>query len=317
MTKSTQETFRALYEDPAVRARLAAAQSPAEMREVVSAILDEHGLDITPEKLREMLEPPEGELSDAELETVVGGKNSSEDQRLGGDTSLWAQFAYVFGARSGAVFNDELDGGAGNDTMFGGFGNDTLLGGSGNDSMEGGNGLGEDDIGDDSMEGGSGNDTMWGGSGDDEMHGGDDNDRMEGEVGEDTLYGDAGDDAMWGGSDDDEMHGGTGNDDISGDEGDDILFGDEGNDTLIGGAGNDTLTGGEGSDVFVFGNNSGTDTITDFNFGTDRIQFSDANSIDDISVVAGGGKTFITCGESTVILEGVEMSAKEVWAHRY
>ena len=298
MTKSTQETFRALYEDPAVRARLAAAQSPAEMREVVSAILDEHGLDITPEKLREMLEPPEGELSDAELETVVGGKNSSEDQELEGDTSLWAMFAYTFGARSGAVFNDELDGGDGNDTLWGGFGNDTLLGGSGNDSMEGGYGLGEEDIGDDSMEGGSGNDTMWGGSGDDEMHGGDDNDRMEGEVGEDTLYGDAGNDVMWGGSDDDEMHGGTGND------------------TLIGGAGHDTLTGGEGSDVFVFDNNSGTDTITDFNPDTDKIRFVEANSIDDISVAAAGGKTFITCGESTIILEGVEMSAKEVWARR-
>ena len=47
-----------------------------------------------------------------------------------------------------------------------------------------------------------------------------------------------------------------------------------GNDTLDGGVGNDRLTGGGGDDVFRFGPDAGSDTITDFGTGTDRLEFT-------------------------------------------
>ncbi|MFM6247651.1 MAG: M10 family metallopeptidase C-terminal domain-containing protein, partial [Dolichospermum sp.] len=61
----------------------------------------------------------------------------------------------------------------------------------------------------------------------------------------------------------------------TGNSGNNTLNGGLGNDTLNGGAGADILTGGVGSDIFVFqfGQSpvSGTDRITDFAIGTDRI----------------------------------------------
>ena len=62
---------------------------------------------------------------------------------------------------------------------------------------------------------------------------------------------------------------------LNGGAGNDILNGGAGNDTLNGGAGSDTLTGGAGNDVhvFQFGQSTATapDRITDFAFGTDKI----------------------------------------------
>lgn len=69
----------------------------------------------------------------------------------------------------------------------------------------------------------------------------------------------------------------------------DTLDGGAGDDTLSGGGGNDMLTGGSGNDVFRFDTalverdplsnyyttTSGTDTITDFTSGQDKIQLSD------------------------------------------
>jgi Ca2+-binding RTX toxin-like protein len=60
---------------------------------------------------------------------------------------------------------------------------------------------------------------------------------------------------------------------IVGGSGSDTLTGGSGSDVLIGGAGNDTLTGGGGADVFKFVTPSGgTDRITDFVSGTDKIE---------------------------------------------
>jgi VCBS repeat-containing protein len=67
-----------------------------------------------------------------------------------------------------------------------------------------------------------------------------------------------------------------GNDIISGGAGNDIIYGQEGADWIHGGAGNDTLNGGSGADQFRFKSaNNGTDTVTDFTIGTDRIGFLD------------------------------------------
>jgi VCBS repeat-containing protein len=59
---------------------------------------------------------------------------------------------------------------------------------------------------------------------------------------------------------------------MDGGKGDDQLFGGAGNDTLIGGTGNDTLSGGGGADTFVWqAGDSGTDTVADFQLGTDTL----------------------------------------------
>jgi len=69
---------------------------------------------------------------------------------------------------------------------------------------------------------------------------------------------------------------------------DDFLLGFDGNDLLLGGAGRDRVVGGEGNDtlvgdgtsvrgfddVFVFGGNSGTDVILDFDVERDMIEIA-------------------------------------------
>jgi Ca2+-binding RTX toxin-like protein len=62
---------------------------------------------------------------------------------------------------------------------------------------------------------------------------------------------------------------------ISGTSGANFLSGGNGNDTLTGGGSDDTLTGGTGRDDFVFGpaNSNGSDQITDFVHGIDRLVF--------------------------------------------
>lgn len=70
------------------------------------------------------------------------------------------------------------------------------------------------------------------------------------------------------------LTGGTGNDLLTEGEGDDRLDGGAGNDTLVGGTGQDQLTGGSGADLFVVLADGQTDTIRDFQPGTDRIDLS-------------------------------------------
>ena len=54
-----------------------------------------------------------------------------------------------------------------------------------------------------------------------------------------------------------------------------MIDGGGGNDMLTGGSGNDILTGGDGDDTFVFGANSGDDTVTDFSLADDVLLFED------------------------------------------
>ena len=56
------------------------------------------------------------------------------------------------------------------------------------------------------------------------------------------------------------------------------LVGGAGNDILQGGAGNDVLSGGAGADTFIFRPGDGTDKITDFASGTDRLLFQGVDS---------------------------------------
>jgi Ca2+-binding RTX toxin-like protein len=73
---------------------------------------------------------------------------------------------------------------------------------------------------------------------------------------------------------------------LNGADGVDTLIGGAGNDTIMGEAGLDSLTGGSGNDVFDFNaTTEGSDTITDFSFGTS------STSVDRIDI-AGLALTF-------------------------
>lgn len=197
--------------------------------------------------------------------------------------------------------DDYLSGGSGDDVLEGGTGNDLLLGGAGSDTLDGGTGLDiasyadidgrvrveleagtgteigtthvdtligiEDVIGSDYDDVLWGNDThnvLAGGAGEDALVGYDGNDTLYGDAGNDRLTGGLGIDSLHGGDGSDELNGQSGEDTLSGGDGDDILNGHAQSDRLIGGAGSDTLSGGAHADVFVFGDEFGVDTITDF-----------------------------------------------------
>jgi Ca2+-binding RTX toxin-like protein len=127
-----------------------------------------------------------------------------------------------------------------------------------------------------------GNDIIFGGNG---------SDRIGGKAGNDILSGDAGDDFIWG------------------DDGDDIIMGVTGNDTLVG----DNMSGGSGSDLFVFGNGDGTDTVLDFEVGTDRIGLVEGElTFADLTITQSGNNTSLgvtSTGETLAILSGIQASS--------
>jgi serralysin len=218
------------------------------------------------------------------IDYVYGG--AGRDTLYGGNGS-----DYMYGGSE----NDLIFGGDGIDYVYGGEGSDTLYGGDGRDFAYGND---SDDLiyggeGSDFLYGGAGGDTIYGGNGDDWIYGGEGGtslpdgddlifggfgiDRAYGGSGRDTLYGGHGNDRLYGGADGDLVYGDHGDDQLYGDAGSDTLFGGAGNDTLFGGTGADVLTGGAGADHFVYltspeiGRGNGSDIITDFTPGVDRI----------------------------------------------
>lgn len=109
----------------------------------------------------------------------------------------------------------------------------------------------------------------------------------------DYLDGRGGNDLLSGGGGNDILIGGAGNDNLSGDGGADVLHG---------GAGDDQLTGGDDNDIFFFVPGGGSDTITDFTIGQDRLEFDKAipdafnalNSIDDGFIDANDANVSLT-----------------------
>ncbi len=169
--------------------------------------------------------------------------------------------------------------------LFGTDGDDTIDAEGGSDTILG-------DAGDDTLTGGTGRDIIRGGSGTDTIYGGADGDILRGDSGDDTIYGDAG------------------NDMLVGDSGVDTIYGGADNDTIAGGSGNDNLTGGTGADTFVFIENSGDDTITDFVVGNDTINLSmiqQAIAYSDLTITQVGSDTTITHTAlgGTITLTGV------------
>jgi serralysin len=216
---------------------------------------------------------------------------------------------------SGSSGDDRLEGGSGDDMLSGGSGADLLYGGTGSDILNGNSGddILNGGGGGDTLNGGSGIDTAdysnWlkGISADlrsgvvkgdgvdslisiENLNATDFNDKVIGSNKDNVINGAGGNDKLYGYSGDDIVNGGTGDDYLNGASGSDILAGETGADTLRGGKGADWLYGGEGddllwggelgrndgaSDLFVFDKGAGSDTIMDFEVGTDQVGLSE------------------------------------------
>jgi Ca2+-binding RTX toxin-like protein len=220
----------------------------------------------------------------------------------------------------GDIGHDKLNGKNGTDTLFGDGGNDLLKGGKGGDTLYGGVGvdklLGEK--GDDFLFGGMGDDDVQGGEGKDTLNGGSGNDVLKGGIGADILMGDRGDDTLKGDQGNDILKGGKGNDTLKGGGGRDTLIGHAGQDTLNGGKGADTMTGGSGADTFVIKSDGKTDTITDFENGTDLIDIDVAYAALTITNGAAGevlishsGETLVVQDDGAGLLSAADFSAAD------
>ncbi|MEQ8898428.1 MAG: calcium-binding protein [Roseovarius sp.] len=231
-------------------------------------------------------------------DSLYGG--AGRDTLEGGDGNDWIKGggdADLLIGGEGADFlhtqngDDIARGGDGADTLLGNNGEDTLFGEAGADSLKGGYNW-------DSLSGGDGNDTLLGQNGNDTLDGGRHDDSLRGNNGNDVLFGGGGHDVLEGGYGHDRLDGGSGND---------TLIGLGGADTLIGGAGNDILSGGNARDVFVFDTdtNTGHDTITDFQNGTDLIRLDGAVDYDDLTIRRSGGDTVVSWDDGTITLEGI------------
>ena len=203
---------------------------------------------------------------------------------------------------TGDAGNDVLNGGEGDDTLAGGTGNDLLLGGSGNDVFQYAAGGGCDVIGDCAI-GDVVKISGYGAAQSVSQVGGDvlvklsladtitfsntdvatvqaalqfsaPGRTMVGSKSANTLNGTSGDDTIQGLAGNDKLSGLAGNDVLEGGSGSDTLNGGDGNDILRGGIGNDILTGGLGADRFQFEKLPGSDRITDFQLGSDKLDFS-------------------------------------------
>ena len=109
--------------------------------------------------------------------------------------------------------------------------------------------------------------------------GADDGQSFDGGNGSDLLTGTGGEDLILGGNGNDALFGFGGADNLLGGNGTDTLDGGAGIDRLSGGHGNDRLTGGAGADEFIFGRGGGSDVVTDFIVGLDRLVFHDGVTI--------------------------------------
>lgn len=97
--------------------------------------------------------------------------------------------------------------------------------------------------------------------------------------------------------------GGSDNDQLFGDDGDDVLVGGLGDDTLRG----DDFSGGEGRDVFVLTAGEGTDTIVDFEVGTDFIQLNGL-TLNQLTISGADEASILFGDEALAIVRGVDPS---------
>ena len=216
---------------------------------------------------------------------------------------------------AGLAGSQRINGLGGDDTLVGRAGADILDGGDGRDiayyfsdsadieiNLETGTGKGGTAEGDVLIN----IEDIWSGGGNDRLTGNNAENQFLTSSGNDTLDGGGGNDSLDGSVGDDTLTGGAGNDDLNG------SFDD---DTLDGGEGNDTLTGGNGNDLFRFEPFDGSDTITDFGTGDDRLVFEDGLFANLEAVIAAArntddGNLEITLSDTeTLTLEEVTLAA--------
>ena len=247
--------------------------------------------------------------------TVSPAASNATDPVIEGDANIM----------DGDANTDFFIGGEGNQRLNGFGGDDLLQGGAGADILDGGDGddaviYSRDSMGIDieiNLETGTGKggvaegdvlisiERITGGSGNDRLTGNNKDNQIDGSSGNDIIYGGAGNDRLFGSFGDDTLDGGDGNDSLDG------SFDD---DTLDGGEGNDTLTGSNGNDLFRFEPFDGSDTITDFGMGDDRLVFEDGLFANLAAVQAAatqnGDNLEIKLSETeTLTLEGVTLAA--------
>ncbi|MCC5643848.1 choice-of-anchor D domain-containing protein [Nostoc sp. CHAB 5824] len=138
-----------------------------------------------------------------------------------------------------------------------------------------------------------GADNIVGNLGNDQLSGGDGNDTLWANDGNDLLYGDSGNDKLSGDNANDTLFGGIG---------DDQLLGGAGNDWLYGGNGKDVLTGGYGTDTFVLALGEGTDSITDFEVGKDKLALSGGLKFGQLLIEQQGSQSFIMDSSDNQVL---------------
>lgn len=112
-----------------------------------------------------------------------------------------------------------------------------------------------------------------------------------------------------------EMTGSGADDRIRGRDGDDQINGGGGTDYIAGGTGNDMLQGGSVldtgvQDFFLFRDGHGTDTISDFEAGVDKIVIVDEPLLDAATLIAGAVETqfstTLSFGTTSIVLSSVD-----------
>jgi len=87
---------------------------------------------------------------------------------------------------------------------------------------------------------------------------------------------------------------------------DDVLIGDNADNYLVGDSGDDQLTGNAGIDTFVISQNSGFDTITDFQIGIDLIELADGLTFGQLAIAQGSNEnntnTLLSSGGQLIAL---------------
>lgn len=149
--------------------------------------------------------------------------------------------------------------------------------------------------------------TLSGSTGDDKIFGKHGVDEIFGLDGFDLIRGGRGNDAVLGGAGNDTIFGERGRDSLFGGEGDDLISGGRFMDVISGDEGNDTLSGGGAGDTFLFADDFGNDSITDFG-PADELVFTGIESADLVVATSTQGVVITAMNEEidgTVTLLGI------------
>lgn len=65
--------------------------------------------------------------------------------------------------------------------------------------------------------------------------------------------------------------------------------------------------------MFVFGEQDEMNVVTDFNADEDVLSVSGVVGSDAFHVASSGGNTYISYGDTSIVLDGVEMDRDQVW----